>query len=135
MGKKRTPTENAAILDAVYEQAGLDAAEEATRRERTPEEREVLERVEARARVLIEEQRKLGFEEIRADAKAEQEPRSIPARILAMTRDAILSRLDELARAQPELAVQFRKLDELSLADLQQLLTDIGASSEDEPDR
>lgn len=52
-------------------------------------------------------------------------PRSIPARILAMTRDAILERFREIEANFPgQLALQHRKFTDAPLEDLQSLLAD-----------
>ena len=126
----------AATLDALYHQRGLDAAEEAVKRPPTAEEQAAIDRLDGQARALIRDQRRKALEA----AQAETTPapaRPIPGRILAMARDAIVARLRNLAEAEPTLAVQFRHLDELSLRDLQRLLADIeehaGTPEADEP--
>ena|GEM_PF-1493258 len=114
-----------AILDAVYHEAGLEAGEQASKEPRTPERQAKLDAMLARAQAAVRATR----EQALADAEKvnTEAPKPIPARILAMARDAILARLRELTEGATGLqpAVQFRDLEELSTSDLQRLLADI----------
>lgn len=115
-----------AILDAVYEEAAKEAGEQAGKQPRTPERQAKVDAMLARAQAAVRATR----EQALADAQAvAEDSKAIPARILAMARDAVLARLRELTQAgeasglQP--ALQFRDLDELSTGDLQRLLADL----------
>lgn len=78
----------------------------------------------ARAMSILAAARREALKQASAQ-RAAQAPPSIPSRILAMTRETILARLAELQAAFPgQLALAHRKLDEVSLGDLQSLLAD-----------
>ena len=115
---------NIAIIDALNNERALDDADKAAQRQPTPEEQASIDRMRTNARALLREQREKLRKEAAENTKS-REQRSIPAKILGMTRDAILQRLREIqSLAEPDtpIAVQARKLDELSDGDLQWLL-------------
>ncbi len=128
MTDKKKTDQDLAILDAVYHEVGMDAADKAGKRKRTPERQAKVDRILTRARASLQTARKQAF----ADAQAEPPAASakpVPARILAMARDAIVARLRDLMGDPGEAgltpAMQFRKLDDLPDDDLRRLLADL----------
>ncbi len=117
-----------AFFERLSHELAADAVEKMPE-EPTAEEREVIERMGEHADALLRQKR----EELRKQAAAEVDAETrapIPQRILEMTRDAILARLrqlQELATPERPIAVHARKLEALSLHDLQWLLATIEA--------
>lgn len=108
------------------------AEDEAKRGKLSANDREALKEVEEAARQAALRARQELLEEARKERLAVSKP-SVPARILAMTKEAILERIRELDQLFPgKLAVQHRKLDEESEGDLQTLLGDIEAQLDDQ---
>lgn len=113
------------FLDAISHELAMVEAEGVTRQPETAQEKALIDRVSKTARRQIRALRRKAFDELRK-ARAEPELGSLPARILAMTRDAILERLRDLELGAPvEFQVAYRKLDELALDDLRVMLTDV----------
>lgn len=114
-----------AVLDAISHELAMAEAEGVTRRAETAEESALVDRVAKAARRQIRALRRRAFDELRK-ARREPELRALPARILAMARDAVLARLRELELGAPvEFQVAYRKLDELTLDELRVMLTDV----------
>jgi len=116
-----------AILDAVYEEAAIEAGENARNQPRTAERQAKVDTMLARAQAAVRATR----EQALADAQdaSDQQAKPIPARILGVARDAVVARLRELTHSAEaaglEPAFQFRELDKLSTEDLQRLLADL----------
>jgi hypothetical protein len=114
-----------AFLDAISHRLAMAEAERAVSQPETADETAMLDRVESRARIHIRDLRRQIFEELR-NIERGPERQGIPARILAMTRDAVAARLRDLELAAPGgFQVAYRKLDELTLHELQVMLTDV----------
>ena len=124
-----------AILDAVYEEAAVEAGENARKQPRSAERQAKVDTMLARAQAAVRATR----EQALADAQeaGDEVAKPIPARILAMARDAVIARLRELtqrhdaAALQP--ALQFRDHEQLSTEDLQRLLADLEEQLDDDP--
>jgi len=113
------------FLDAISHELAMVEAEGVTRQPETAEEKALIDRVSNTARREIRALRRKAFDELRK-ARREPELRALPARILAMTRDAVLARLGELEFGAPvAFQVAYRKLGELTLDELRVMLTDV----------
>jgi len=107
------------------------AEDEAQRGKLSANEREALKDVEDVARQAALRARQEVLEQARKERLAAGKL-SVPARILAMTKEAIVDRIRELDQLFPgKLAVQHRKLEEESDDDLRTLLADIEAQVDD----
>jgi len=111
-------------LDALNAERAADDAERAVNEAPTAAERAQVERLKARTAELLESQRATVRESL-VDSARQRAAKPVPASILGMARDAVLARLREVMAAEPELALQFRELDELSDDDLRRLLADV----------
>lgn len=117
--------DDAALIDALSDEVAKADAQKIVKRPETPEETESIDRLDAHARNLLQDIRRRSFEEIR-QTRTEPARRALPARILAMARDAILERLRELETQAPvELQAAYRKLDQLGNDDLRVMLADL----------
>ena len=124
------------FLDALNREQAVEAADKAAQRAPTAEERQELARMKERLAESFRAHRAKVRDEAAVDTQARRKA-AVPARILAMTRDAVLARLAELrALASPGMPVLAEARDhlgdtpmeELALSDLQWLL----AAFEDE---
>lgn len=118
------PDKNIEILDALYEEAAIDAAENG---KSTPEDkkwaREMSKRVQAR---LAELRRNL----VPGNAAAVK-ARPIRPSLLALGRDALIAKLNELtARLGPNVQYAHRNLEGLSDDDLRRLIDTLDLSND-----
>jgi len=103
------------------------AEDEAHRGKLNANDHEALREIEDAATEAARRARQQLLEQARQERLAAGQP-SVPARILAMTKDAIVARLRELDQLFPgKLAVQHRKLEEETVDDLRTLLADLEA--------
>jgi hypothetical protein len=113
------------ILTMARELAQADADRVFDRPE-TPEEKAAIDRLDAGARDMLARLRREAFEEIRRTRPSRARP-TMPARIMAMTIEAIRNRLRELEAQWPGAvqAAAYRKLDDMGLEELRALLADL----------
>ena len=121
---------NVNFFEALAFEQAEDAAELAAKRAPTADERATIETLKGRAAELLRQRRAELREQVATETQLRAK-RTIPERILGMTRDAILARLREfqkLATPDAPVLVEARDhmgdtpVDELSLSDLQWLL-------------
>lgn len=105
-----------------------DIAENESKRGKMSEaDRAEVADAKAMARSAIQDARNGALEAARQERLAAEKP-SLPARILSMTKDAIVARLRELEQMYPgQLVVQHRKLEDTPVDDLRSLLADFEA--------
>ena len=111
-----TKDKNVEILDAIYQEAALEAAAEG---KSTPEDREFARGVSKRVQARLAELRRNLVPAVAPVAKAAP----IRPSLLALGRDALLAKLDELTRRLGS-SVQYahRNLEGLSDDDLRRLI-------------
>ena len=115
---------DAELLEELMGKVSEAEAGEAERHVESPEGQAALRQLQQHTEDVLRRARQRALEAAAAGAPARSRP--VPQRILAMTRDAILARLEELRdMLGGELAVQYRDLEDQSLDDLRSLLADI----------
>jgi hypothetical protein len=113
------------LLETMMSELAQHDADHALDRPPTAEDRAAIARLDASARAQLQRLRKEAFTEIQR-ATPPAEPRSLPARIVAMAREAVLARLRELELQSPvEFQAAYRKLESLSVDDLRVALADL----------
>lgn len=128
--KSDKPDRDVKQLEELMDKVSDAEAAEAERHVRSAEGQRALRELQEHSEQVIREARQRALEG--AAAGPPETGRPIPQRILAMTRDAILARLEELRdRFGGELAVQYRDLDDQSIDDLRSLLADVEAGLDD----
>jgi hypothetical protein len=122
MTNKKTDTE---LLDELSHQVAEEQAEKAAGKPENAVETAAIDRLEANARDMLRNLRKEAFDELRT-TRPEPRVHALPARILSMTRDAVLAALRALeAQAPVELQTAYRRLDSLELDELRPMLADL----------
>jgi hypothetical protein len=110
-------------LDAIYEALALDAEEHGTH---TPKDREWATRMRARAMEKLAAHRRALVPDV-----ARTKARPIRAELLAMTRDGLLARFQEISRRMGgALQVSHRHLKDLTDDDLRRVLETIESAPE-----
>lgn len=110
------------LLDGLFHELGALDAESGPE---TAAEKQAVDELEIAARKALKDAKQARLKEARA-ARLADEQQSRMSKILAMTRDAVVSRLEALQVMFPgELALEHRKLDELPDEDLRSLLLDL----------
>ena len=112
------------LVDGLFHDLAVDEAEHG---KLSAHDREALNQVAEASRAAALRARQDLLEQARKERLAAGKP-SVPARILSMTRAAIVDRIRELEELFPsKLAVAHRQLEEVSDDDLRTLLADIEA--------
>ena len=112
------------VVDGLFHDMAEDEAEHG---KLSANDRAALDEVNDVAKQAALRARQELLEQARQERLAAGKP-SVPARILAMTKDAIVNRIRELDQLFPgKLAVQHRKFEEESVNDLRTLLADFEA--------
>jgi hypothetical protein len=112
------------LLDGLTHDLAVDEAEHG---ELSPEDRDAVGEIKQSARSAILEARRRLLDQAREERLAAGRA-PLPARILAMTKEAILDRLRQLDAMFPgQVAVQHRSFEDTPVDDLRTLLADIEA--------
>lgn len=113
------------LLDELTSELAAAEADKAIKRPESADERAALDQHQAKTGALLERLRKDAFDELRGSRRATAR-RTLPQRILDMTRDAVLDQLRKLeARAPSELQAAYRQLAILETDELRVLLDDV----------
>ena len=113
------------LFDKLSDELAAAEADKALERPETAEERAALDQHEADTAALLQRLRKEAFDELRG-SRPEPVRRTLPQRILEMTRGAILEQLHKLESQAPVgLQAAYRKLEALETDELRVLLDDV----------
>jgi len=118
------PENDVEALEELMDKAADADEMEAERHVQSPEGQRALREIEEHSEQVIREARRRALEA--AASGGRRTTPTIPQRILAMTKEAIVARIEELRGIfDGALAVQYRDLDAQSVDDLRSLLAEI----------